>query len=74
MADAQSSLAWLDYSEAERRRMNEVIGLFRDQGILDELGLGGRSEMPSPTSSTREPAPSRPEPAISYTRLAFSPQ
>jgi hypothetical protein len=40
MADLASSFAWLDYSEAERRRMNEVIGLFRDQGILDELGLG----------------------------------
>jgi hypothetical protein len=40
MADLASSFAWLDYSEAERRRMNGVIGLFRDQGILDELGLG----------------------------------
>lgn len=40
MAELSSSFAWLDYSEAERRRMNEVIGLFRDQGILDELGVG----------------------------------
>ncbi len=40
MTNPPSAFSWLDYSEAERRRMNEVIGLFRDQGILDELGLG----------------------------------
>lgn len=40
MTEAQSTFSWLDYSEAERRRMNEVIGLFREQGILDELGIG----------------------------------
>ena len=36
----ESTLGWLDYSDAERRRMQEVINLFRERGILDELGLG----------------------------------
>ena len=35
-----SSFAWLDHSEAQRRRMLEVIDLFREKGTLDELGFG----------------------------------
>lgn len=35
-----SSFAWLDYSDGERRRMLEVIDLFREKGTLDELGIG----------------------------------
>jgi hypothetical protein len=35
-----STIAWLDYDEAERQRMREIAGLFRDQGTVDELGLG----------------------------------
>jgi hypothetical protein len=35
-----SAFAWLDYSDAERRRMLEVIDLFREKGTLDELGIG----------------------------------
>jgi hypothetical protein len=35
-----SLVAWLDYSEVERRRMLDVIDLFRDKGTVDELGLG----------------------------------
>jgi hypothetical protein len=39
-----SAFAWLDYSDGERRRMLEVIDLFREKGTLDELGteLRGR--------------------------------
>ncbi len=35
-----SAFAWLDYSDSERRRMLEVIDLFREKGTLDELGIG----------------------------------
>jgi len=35
-----SAFAWLDYSDGDRRRMLEVIDLFREKGTLDELGIG----------------------------------
>src|SRR5690242_9406634 len=35
-----SVFAWLDYDEAERRRMKETIELFRDHDTIDELGIG----------------------------------
>jgi hypothetical protein len=35
-----SSLTWLDYSEQDRRKMLDVISLFREQTTRDELGLG----------------------------------
>lgn len=35
-----SSLAWLSYSEAERRKALDVISLFREQDTRDELGIG----------------------------------
>lgn len=35
-----SSFAWLDHSEQQRRRMLEIVGLFREQGTVDELGIG----------------------------------
>jgi len=35
-----SSFTWLDYSEHERRRALDAIDLFREQGTLDELGIG----------------------------------
>lgn len=36
-----SSFTWLDYSEAERRKMLDVIDLFGEKTTRDELGLGG---------------------------------
>ncbi len=36
----QSSIAWIDFSEEQRRRMIEVVSLFRQRNTLDELGLG----------------------------------
>ena len=36
-----STLAWLDYSERDRKRALEVIDLFRETGTVDELGLAG---------------------------------
>jgi hypothetical protein len=36
-----STLSWLDYSEHERRKMLDVIGLFGERTTRDELGLGG---------------------------------
>ena len=35
-----SLLAWLDYSEQERRKMLEVIDFFKEREARDELGLG----------------------------------
>jgi len=35
-----SSFGWLDYDEASRQRMRELVGLFQEPGSIDELGLG----------------------------------
>ena len=35
-----STFTWLAHDEAERRRMQEAIELFREQGTLDDLGIG----------------------------------
>jgi len=35
-----STFAWLDQSQEQRRRVLDVVDLFREQGIVDELGLG----------------------------------
>jgi hypothetical protein len=35
-----STFAWLDYSERQRRRMLEVVEMFREEGTVDELGIG----------------------------------
>jgi hypothetical protein len=34
------AIVWLDYSERERRQALDVISLFREQGTVDELGIG----------------------------------
>ena len=34
------SFAWLDHDEGERRKMLEVVNLFREKGTVDELGIG----------------------------------
>jgi hypothetical protein len=52
----QSTFSWLDHSEEQRRRMMEVVGLFREKGTLDELGIGAVrdaiSELLFPGTST----------------------
>ena len=35
-----STFGWLDHDDGERRRMMELIDVFREKSILDELGLG----------------------------------
>ena len=35
-----SSFTWLDYSEHERRKILDVIDLFREKDTRDELGVG----------------------------------
>ena len=35
-----SVFAWLDHDESERRKMLEIVNLFREKGTLDELGFG----------------------------------
>jgi Family of unknown function (DUF6361) len=36
----ESSFAWLDYSDAQRRQMVGIIDQFRDKTTVDELGFG----------------------------------
>ena len=36
-----ATLAWLDFAERDRRRMLDVVKLFREQETRDELGIGG---------------------------------
>jgi hypothetical protein len=35
-----SSLAWLDFTEQEQRRVLGVVELFRERDTVDELGVG----------------------------------
>ena len=35
-----SAFVWLDYSERERRKMLDVVDLFREHDTRDELGIG----------------------------------
>jgi Family of unknown function (DUF6361) len=35
-----SAFVWLDYSERERRKMLDVVDLFREHDTRDELGVG----------------------------------
>src|SRR3954447_3933110 len=35
-----SVFAWLDHSEEQRRKVLDVIDLFKEKGTVDELGLG----------------------------------
>ena len=36
-----SSLAWIDFAEAERQRSQRIMALFQERETRDELGLGG---------------------------------
>ena len=35
-----STFAWLDQSEEQRRKILDIVDLFRENGTVDELGLG----------------------------------
>ncbi|WP_354699053.1 hypothetical protein DSM112329_04757 [Paraconexibacter sp. AEG42_29] len=35
-----SSFSWLDFDEPARQRMREIVELLREEGSIDELGLG----------------------------------
>lgn len=35
-----SAITWLDHSEADQRRMREVLRLFESRGTVDDLGVG----------------------------------
>src|SRR5258706_14668814 len=35
-----SAFVWLDYSASERRKMLDVVDLFRERDTRDELGIG----------------------------------
>ena len=51
-----SSFTWLDYSEQERRKMLDVVDLFKEQNTRDELGIGairdGMAELLFPGTGT----------------------
>lgn len=34
-----SSVSWLDFSEAERRKMVEIVSLYKERDTRDELGI-----------------------------------
>lgn len=36
---SSSSISWLDFSEAERRKMVEIVSLFKERDTRDELGI-----------------------------------
>ena len=36
----QATLTWLDLTASDRDKMRRVLDLFKEQGTLDELGLG----------------------------------
>ncbi|MGE0487254.1 MAG: DUF6361 family protein [Gammaproteobacteria bacterium] len=40
MNQPQSFFGWLDYNEADAKRMREVFAAFDDKGTIDSLGLG----------------------------------
>ncbi len=35
-----SQIAWVDHDDSQRRRMLAVIELFKEEGTVDELGIG----------------------------------
>jgi len=35
-----STFGWLDTDSEQRRKMLEVVGLFKEEGTVDELGIG----------------------------------
>ncbi|MGV9673363.1 DUF6361 family protein [Gordonia sp. NPDC003504] len=51
-----SSIAWLDTSPEDERRMREIVRLFSDTGTLDDLGIGqvrdGLADLMFPGTST----------------------
>lgn len=52
----EPTLTWIDLTSADRERMRRVLDLFREQGTLDEMGLGslrdGLAEALFPGTST----------------------
>jgi hypothetical protein len=43
-----SEFVWLDYSERERRKMLDIVDLFREHNTRDELGIGSvRDTLPN---------------------------
>ena len=43
-----SSIAWLDFSEEDRRKVMEVVSLFKERDTRDELGLGSIRDVFAP--------------------------
>ena len=61
-----STFAWLDQSEEQRRRVLDVIDMFKEQGTVDELGLGTvRDALPD----ILFPGTSNPRPTLAFQAL-----
>ena len=65
-----SSLAWIDFDEAERQRAQRLMALFQERETRDELGLGG-SGTPLLTTCFRGPAPFRHAYATCFSSLGY---
>lgn len=59
-----SSFGWLDTDPAQRRRMLEVVDLFKDAGSVDELGIGAIRDALSDALS--------PGTSVLHTRLRYT--
>ena len=61
----QATLTWLDLTASDRDKMRRVLDLFKEQGTLDELGLGslrdapGGPRFPPPRDSMRRSSSTR---------------
>ena len=51
-----SQFVWLDYSERERRKMLDIVDLFREHDTRDELGIGSTAQNRCRATSRFEPA------------------
>ena len=45
----QATLTWLDLTASDRDKMRRVLDLFKEQGTLDEMGLGSLRDVLSDT-------------------------
>ena len=40
-----STISWLDLTATDRDKVRRVLDLFKEQGTVDELGLGGLRDL-----------------------------
>jgi hypothetical protein len=57
--DMMSAFVWLDYSERERRKMLDVVDLFKEHDMRDDLGIGPHNCHPGLVASPETALTSR---------------